>query len=771
MAFPPVRADVAVPRPLVAALAMSAVAATCLVLWQAWALAVGGSPRVAATDAVTVALAVVQMICVPVILVRRAHAGDERRVWRQFLVGVLVLATIGAVMPVLEPLLGPVGEVSWGDLAVTVGSVAACAFFYQGLIHWNRVRTLISDPSDWLNGASAVLAIIAIANFVTPLLPDRVVALPQWQVQLLYLGVAGGLMVLGTCGTVAEIGGLTRDARAWWVLGGVAVVVAAQIAGLFAGVAALPLVQSAWLLCGAVVAWCALVQPGSVHSRSAENQSAVIGALVVLVSGVLTLIVKDVVARDMTSLITLYAAAAVLGVSVRIIRLVEDLSHLARTRHEARTDELTGIANRRGLTAAIHASLAVAERTTLMVIDLDRFKAVNDRHGHAVGDQLLREMTAVFSAHVPRGGLLARLGGDEFAVLLQDTSQAEEIAVAETLSRTRTPLRHGRDQSLTIDASVGIAVAEASGADRVDGGELMRRADVAMYRAKRSGTGVSVYDGASDLLEQERLRLVEDLGVALAQPAAPQIAVFFQPQLSIADGRVTGAEALVRWNHAELGILAPDRFIDLAEANGLMTSLTTVVLREAALQAARWRAAGHGIRVSVNLSTSCLSEPQLLVLLDELLADGLDPAQLVLEITETSLMTDPATALEASRRIAGRGVGISIDDYGTGYSSLSYLNDLPASELKIDRSFTGRAVVDARTAAIVAGTVELAHRLGLRLVAEGVEDEAAWDLMGDLGCDESQGYLHSRPLPSDAFLEWLTRAASSPVPRQAVVRR
>jgi diguanylate cyclase len=575
-------------------------------------------------------------------------------------------------------------------------------------------------------------------------------------------------MVLGTCGTVAEIAGLSRDARAWWVFAVVAVVVATQVACLFLGVAAVPLTQTAWLAAGAVVTWCALVRPGRVAARPAENHSAVIGAIVVLVCGVVFLILKDVVAGESaSSLVTVYAGAAVLGVTVRIVRLVEDLSHLARTKHEARTDELTGIANRRGLIAAIHASLATAERTTLMIVDLDRFKAVNDRHGHAVGDQLLRDITAVFTAHVPQGGLLARLGGDEFAVLLKDTPAPEAFAVAQALSRTRSSAEPGRGRGLTVDASVGIASADATGPDRVDGGELMRRADVAMYRAKRSGSGVSVYDGASDLLEQERMRLVEDLGVALAEPGAPQIGVFFQPQLATADGRVTGAEALVRWHHAELGVLAPDRFVDLAEGNGLMSALTSVVLREAAAQAARWRDAGHGIRVSVNLSTSCLGEPQLLVLLDEVLAGGLDASQLVLEITETSLMTDPGVALETCRRIAERGVGISIDDYGTGYSSLSYLNDLPATELKIDKSFTGRVVGDGRTAAIVAGTVELAHRLGLRLVAEGVEDDAAWELMGDLGCDESQGYLHSRPLPADAFLEWLRRAAaSSALPRQ-----
>jgi diguanylate cyclase (GGDEF)-like protein len=778
VAFPPVRADIAVPRPLVAALAVSAVGAAGLVLWQAGSLAFGGSTGGStggptggtAAAFLTAALAAVQMVCVPLLLVRRAHASDEHRVWRQFLLGVLVLATVGTVMPFLGPMLGPAGDVGWGDLAVTSGSVVASALFYQGLIHWNRVRTLTSDPSDWLNGVSAVLALVALGNLLTPALPAELTSLPGWQVQLLLFGVSGGFIVLGTCGTVAEIGGLTRDARAWWVLVAAAVVFASQVTCLFLGVAALPLTQSAWLLAGAVVAGCAVVRPGAMTARPAENQSAAIGALVVLVSGVAILVVKDVAAPNATWLITVFAAVAVLGVSVRIIRLVEDLSHLARTKHEARTDELTGIANRRGLIAAMHESLATAERTTLMIVDLDRFKAINDRHGHAVGDQLLREMTAVFTAHVPRGGLLARLGGDEFAVLLQDTPTADALAVAQALSRTRTPLSGGRDKSLTIDASVGVAVAEAGGPDAVDGGELMRRADVAMYRAKRTDSGVSVYDGASDLLEQERMRLLDDLGVALAQPGAPQIAVFFQPQLSTADGRVTGAEALVRWHHAELGILGPDRFVDLAEGNGLMSALTSVVLRQAAAQAARWRAAGHAIRLSVNLSTSCLGEPKLMVLLDEILAGGLDPAQLVLEITETSLMTDPETALTASRRIAERGVGLSIDDYGTGYSSLSYLNDLPASELKIDKSFTGRAVADGRTAAIVAGTVELAHRLGLRLVAEGVEDDAALRLVTDLGCDESQGYLHSRPLPADAFLEWLARAAS-PVPRQQAPAR
>jgi diguanylate cyclase (GGDEF)-like protein len=759
VAFPPLRADVAVPRPLVVALAAGACSALLLGGWQAWSLAAGGS---AAAPLVTAAIAAVQMVAVPVLLVRRARAGDERRVWRQFLLGVLLLATIGVVMPVVTPLLGTAaGDVAWTDLAVAAGSPAACALFYQGLIHWNRVRTLTSDPSDWLNGASAVLALAAILNLMRPWLPEPVTGLPEWQLQVLLLGAGAGLMVLGTCGTITEIGGLTRDARAWWVTAAVAVVVLAQLTCLVLGPAALPLTQTAWLLAGAVVCGCAVVVPGAVPARAAENQSAAIGALVVLACSALILVVHDAVARESTALVPLYAGIAVLGASVRIFRLVDDLSHLARTKHEARTDELTGVANRRGLIAAIHESLIRSSRTTLMIVDLDRFKAVNDRHGHAVGDRLLREMSSIFAAHVPRGGLLARLGGDEFAVLLHDTDPAEALDIARALSRTRAPLSADGHRSLTIRSSVGIA--EASARNPLDGGELMRRADVAMYRAKRSGAGVSVYDGASDLVEQERIRLIEDLQVALGQPGAPQIAVFFQPQVATATGRVTGAEALVRWHHAELGILAPDRFVGLAEENGLMARLTTVVLREATMQARRWALAGHDLRVSVNLSTSCLAEPAMLVLLDEVLAGGLDPRRLVLEITETTLMTDPEVALAASRRIAERGVGISIDDYGTGYSSLSYLNDLPAHELKIDKSFTGRVAVDARTAAIVAGTVELAHQLGLRLVAEGVEDDAALRLMAELGCDESQGFLHSRPLAPEAFLDWLGTEAGAVV--------
>ncbi len=222
-------------------------------------------------------------------------------------------------------------------------------------------------------------------------------------------------------------------------------------------------------------------------------------------------------------------------------------------------------------------------------------------------------------------------------------------------------------------------------------------------------------------------------------------------------GAVVGVEALVRWQHPRLGLLSPDRFLDIVENNDLMPALTGRVMRMAVEHGRHWQQDGRQLRISVNLSASCLTEPALLPTVDEILLAGhVRPQDLLIEVTETSLMTNREDALAALQAISARGVGLSIDDYGTGYSSLSYMNILPATELKIDRSFTRRVVEDERTAAIVAGTAELAHRLGMRLVAEGTEDEAALRRVRELGCDISQGYLHSRPLPPEAFGQWLT---------------
>ncbi|NAZ87886.1 putative bifunctional diguanylate cyclase/phosphodiesterase, partial [Kineococcus indalonis] len=292
--------------------------------------------------------------------------------------------------------------------------------------------------------------------------------------------------------------------------------------------------------------------------------------------------------------------------------------------------------------------------------------------------------------------------------------------------------------------------------DAAAGGlELLRQADAAMYVAKRAGGGVAVYDEAVDRRARERLQLLEELRAGIA---AGQLVAHYQPQVDVRTGRVVGVEALVRWEHPVRGTVMPAAFLELAEERGLMAHVTEAVLRQAVAQAVRWRAAGHPLRIAVNVATSCLLNPALPALVREVVdGAGLDPAALVVEITETTLMRDP----ERSRRTIGEllavGAAVSIDDYGTGYSSLAYLRDLPAVELKLDRAFTGRVAADERSAAIVASTADLAHSLGMRLLAEGVEDAATLRRLGELGVDETQGYHHCRPVPAAQLLEWLER--------------
>ena len=311
--------------------------------------------------------------------------------------------------------------------------------------------------------------------------------------------------------------------------------------------------------------------------------------------------------------------------------------------------------------------------------------------------------------------------------------------------------------SVGVTTSIGV-LGEGSQAPT----RLLREADVAMYDAKRSGAGVALYDSARHADSSGHLALVEELRSALS---AGQLLLHHQPQLDVATGAIVGVEALVRWAHPVRGILGPGEFLPLAEVHGLMGVLTEEVLARAVAQAAVWRRTGLDLRMSVNLSASNLLDAGLPRRVDELLgAHGLPPESLVLEVTESVLLTDPDRSLAVVGALAELGVTVSIDDFGTGYSSLAYLRDLPVAELKLDRSFTADLLTDDRTQAIVASTIELAHRLGLRVVAEGVEDEETLRHLESLDCDTSQGYLHARPLPARELERWLARAgAASPV--------
>jgi len=695
---------------------------------------------------------------------RRATSDPEAPlVWSVMLIAVMIVA--GSLIGQSALSAGPPGVAEVGELVFTIACVLAGAVFYQALVGWNRARRGAVDPGEALNGFSAVLVMVSIGNLVIPHFQTIEPGLPQWQFQASLWAGSSLFVAFGAAFSIAMIAELLRDRRIWLVISGLGAVTVAVWIGLVLGDATQQPIPLVWGFAAALVTIC-VVLPRRVNPVPAvvdASQATIFGALVVLLAGVVILTIDDKFAVDGSRVPAAYALAGVIGASVRVVRLVHDLSSLAQSRRDAMTDELTGIANRRALLAGIDAALLTARATTLLIIDLDRFKAINDRYGHEAGDRVLRHMANTFRALMPEGAMLARLGGDEFAVLLTDAEPGAPLELARSLAQAAAPLSDVKGRLLQVGASVGVATVNKPG---VDGGELLRRADAAMYLAKSSGSGVGRYDGAVDAVAQKRLELIEDLHRALTGSAAEreQIVVYFQPQLDTGTGRVAGAEALVRWQHPRRGLLAPDLFIDLAEENELMAPLTGRVLREATRQAARWRAAGHPLRVSVNLSASCLNHSSLLPLIDEVLGAGLAARDLVLEVTETSLMRDPELALVAMRRIADRGVGVSIDDYGTGYSSLSYLNDLPATELKIDRTFTARVTSDPRTVAIVAGTVELAHRLGMRLIAEGVEDEQTLTEMIRLGCDETQGYLHSRPVPAEVFLTWLEAGPARSVP-------
>jgi diguanylate cyclase (GGDEF)-like protein len=446
--------------------------------------------------------------------------------------------------------------------------------------------------------------------------------------------------------------------------------------------------------------------------------------------------------------VTLVAAAARTQVAFRQLAWMADLRRLAST-----TDELTELPNRRALYAEGRARLVDPQhrRQSLLMLDLDKFKDVNDSLGHHAGDQLLVLVGARLREHLRAGDLLARLGGDEFAILLEDAGRDEATEVAAKLQAALAEPFALEGIVIYSSASIGIALFPDDGADLSD---LLRRADVAMYRAKGSGNGHHVYNGADDVEDTARLHMVDQLRTALT---SDQLVVHYQPKIDLATGDVHSVEALVRWDHPIRGLLYPDAFLHLIEQSGLMPTLTRVVLAQALDQASIWHAKGQPLTVAVNLSASSLVDTDLP---DEvaamLAARDLPPDALQLEITEEFLMADRVRARSILTRLRHTRVQISVDDFGTGYSSLSYLRDLPVDEVKLDRSFVFPMVDDARAAALVASTIALTHSLGLRMVAEGVETQAAYAELTRLGCDQAQGYYMSRPVPAAELDHWLS---------------
>jgi diguanylate cyclase len=643
----------------------------------------------------------------------------------------------------------------------------------------HQVRGLAS--SVWLDsavgslGAASVLAVVlsrvmASAARGSPSMSTVIaVAYPMFDL-LLVAAVAG----------IAALQGL-RMGRRWGLLvGGLLVFAAADVVYALqvtdsTYVAGTPL-DAGWALAIALMAmW--VNGMAERDGSAAQKTSAATGAAALAVSTVATaaglgvLVVSSRVQLSTLAValagVTLLAAAARSQLAFRLLARMADLRRAA-----AITDDLTGLPNRRALYAEGQALLVdPRRRRALLMMDLNKFKNVNDGLGHQAGDLLLVRVGARLKDNLRAGDVLARLGGDEFAVLLGDAGHDEAADVAAKLCAALAESFVLDGVSLHISVSIGVALFPDDGADL---SALLRNADIAMYRAKTSGHGHCFYDdasGANDANDETtRLQRIEELRSALTNE---RFLMHYQPKIDLDTGEVHAVEALVRWDHPTRGLVPPADFLNVVEESGLMPSLTREVLTLALDQAASWHRKGQQLTVAVNLSASSLKDTDLPEhVFSMLAARGVSPSALQLEITEEFFMADHEGARAILNRLRRHGIQISIDDYGTGYSSLSYLRDLPVDELKLDRSFIAPMAEDARAAALVASTVGLAHVLGLRMIAEGVESEIAYTELKRLGCDQAQGNFMCPPLPAPELDHWLsTRRAHDKLTDISQLRR
>ncbi|HWI72774.1 MAG TPA: EAL domain-containing protein, partial [Baekduia sp.] len=622
-------------------------------------------------------------------------------------------------------------------------------------------RSFVRAPaSTWIDGIVATLTFAAagIALVHAPLSSASGIqaAYPLGDLAFVVLALA-----------VAAMSGWRPGLR-WLLLG------AAMLAWFFADLVtmtdvAADLADLFWAIGMGLLATAAWQRPNEAEGLGAE------GLRVLLLPAGFSVVALGLLALDrlhpLNGVTVVLALAAVLAALVRTTLTLREFQLLADARHESLTDALTGLPSRRHfhrrMDAVVREAGAEDLPFALLIFDLDRFKELNDTLGHAAGDTLLQLVGSRLRDALGRGALLARLGGDEFAVLLPPGHGREQaLAVGEKVVATiRRPYAID-GLALDVGVSVGVALYPEHA---TDDGELMRRADVAMYLAKGAGGGVALYDPARDLHTRDRLALGQQLRQGLDRG---ELEVYYQPKVDPQLGRVLGVEALVRWQHPVHDLLMPPDFLPLAARSGLMSRLTRDVLDTALAQLARWRAGGLDLTVAVNLAVGDLLDPDLPGDVSRLLAErDVPPTCLALEVTEDGLLAGAGGSESAAATldaIARLGVRVSLDDYGTGRSSLAHLRRLPVTELKIDRSFVARMARDEDDAAIVRTTLDLARSLRLRVVAEGVEDDETWMLLSELGADAIQGFVLSRPLPAAQLDPWLAARRDGAIARCAV---
>lgn len=641
--------------------------------------------------------------------------------------------------------------------------LASYPCFYAGLVLLARSRLRRRGSALWLDGLTGALAAAAIGAAVVleVVLPTLGGSLSVVATNLAY-PLADLILIGFVVGMVALSG--WRPGRTWTLLGfGLLFLVLADSIYLiqsaqgsyFAGAPVDALWTAALLLVGAA-AW---QDSGSVPEVGPDDRPALV------IPSLFVAVAVGILAYDHFVRVNLVAVglavATLLAAVVRTALAFRELRNLAESRRQAHTDDLTGLANRRAFTAAMTEAFSGegldAVQRAVLLVDLDRFKEINDTLGHPAGDHLLEQIGPRLAAALDPQDFLARLGGDEFGVLLAEGSDAatgERTAVALGEAIAQPFVLDGI--SLRLGASVGIAVFPSHGTDPA---VLLRCADVAMYQAKGTHKRQQVYAAEHDAHSRDRLVLADELRGAIA---AGQLDVYYQPQADLCSARVTGVEALIRWRHPQHGMLPPDSFLPMAEQTGLMRPLTALVLERAVAQCRAWQRDGLQLTVAVNLSATNLLDTELAsdvaTVLDR---HQLHARWLCLEITENQLMSDPIRAQGVLAELRRLGVRLAVDDFGTGYSSLAYLRQLDIDEVKIDKSFVMHMHEQTDDAAIVRSTIDLAHALRLSVVAEGVETSAAWDMLNTFGAETAQGFLLSRPLPAEDLQTWLAEHKAS----------
>jgi diguanylate cyclase (GGDEF)-like protein len=653
------------------------------------------------------------------------------------------------------------GELEWalrltGLDEVPVPSAADAFYLGSYLPAYVAVATLVRHRVEhlhagvWLDGLVSGLALAAVAAALAFATISADVAGEPLAVATNLAYPVGDLLLLLMVGGVFGMAG-GRPGRTWLALGAGLVLWAvcdtAYLAQSASGSYAVGgIVDAGWPLGALLLAIAAWTRPRRAPARSGDWGSLLIPSVSTLIAvGVLITVGVGAEHRVAMSL----AGAAVVAATGRMFLSFREVRQLADSRVLALTDELTGLPNRRALLRRLDAAVAADEAVALLLVDLDHFKELNDTLGHHVGDLLLEQAAERMAGAMRPGDLLGRLGGDEFAAVLAGEAVAGAVAVGERLRRRLDEPFVLSDIPVQVEASVGVAARPGHAASVT---ELLQFADVAMYQAKADRTGVAVYTPSRDRHSRARLATVGELREGIGRS---ELELHLQPQVDLRTEALVGAEALVRWRHPHRGLLAPGEFLPAVEKTNVMRPLTTRMIRETLVLAARWRQDGTPLSVAVNVAAPNLLDlgfPDVVAgLLDE---HGAAPCDLRLEVTENSVMVDADRASVVLDRLRALGIRLALDDFGTGHSALARLRHLPVDELKIDRAFVLGMLADPQDAAIVRASATLGRELGLAVVAEGVEDDGTWDAVREAGCEVAQGYLLAQPLPVAEFERW-----------------